>query len=186
MSLGALKYALPGGGGAATSTSAAFAQDAQRPTTVGEVIVTTQRRAERLRDVPVAINVQTGAALQNAGVTYIKGLIEVVPGTRIDQTSDFVQPAIRGVSSAVVGLGTDAPAALYLDGVLQPNQSVNHFQLADIDRIEVAKGPQGTLFGRNATAGAISIFTKAQSLTAMGSIEAGYSSFKERTGLTRY
>jgi iron complex outermembrane receptor protein len=162
-------------------SAAALAQAApalaQEGTTVSEVVVTTQRRAERLQDVPISVIAQTGAQLEKAGVNSVKDLSYLVPGVKIDQTSNYVQPAIRGISSGVTGPFTDAPVAVYVDGVIQPNQAANHFDFADIDRIEVAKGPQGTLFGRNATGGAISIFTKAPSFTPTGSLTLGYGNF---------
>jgi iron complex outermembrane receptor protein len=147
--------------------------------TVSEVVVTTQRRAERLRDVPISVVAATGDQLARAGVTNVKELSFLVPGVKIDQTSNYVQPAIRGISSGVTGPSTDAPVAIYLDGVVQPNQLSNHFEFADIDRIEVAKGPQGTLFGRNATGGAISIFTKAPSFTPTGSLTLGLGNYEQ-------
>jgi iron complex outermembrane receptor protein len=159
-----------GGGGGAGSDRAV----------VSEIVVTTQRREERLRDVPLSVVAQTGDQLARAGVTNVKELSFLVPGVKIDQTSNYVQPAIRGISSLVVGPSTDAPVAIYLDGVVQPNQIANHFDFADVDRIEVAKGPQGTLFGRNATGGAISIFTKAPSFTPTGKLTAGAGNFNER------
>jgi iron complex outermembrane receptor protein len=158
----------------ALSAATAYAQDSRGDNTVSEVVVTTQRRSERLRDVPISIVSTTGDQLEKAGVNNVKELSFLVPGVKIDQTSNYVQPAIRGISSVVVGPSTDAPVAIYLDGVVQPNQIANHFDFADIDRIEVAKGPQGTLFGRNATGGAISIFTKAPSFTPTGNFSVGY------------
>jgi iron complex outermembrane receptor protein len=156
----------------------AWAQDrAAAGVDLSEVVVTTQRRSERLQDVPISVVAQTGEQLNKAGVTSVKDITFLVPGVKIDQTSNYVQPAIRGISSAVTGPSTDAPVAVYVDGVVQPNQSANHFEFADIDRIEVAKGPQGTLFGRNATGGAISIFTKAPSFTPKGDLTLGYGNF---------
>jgi len=156
----------------------AWAQEAAAgSTTVSEVVVTTQRRSERLRDVPISVVAQTGEQLAKAGVTNIKDISFLVPGVKIDQTSNYVQPAIRGVSSAVTGPSTDSPVAVYLDGIVQPNQAANFFEFADVDRIEVAKGPQGTLFGRNATGGAISIFTKTPSFTPTGNLTLGYGNF---------
>jgi iron complex outermembrane receptor protein len=159
----------------------AQSRPAESGNTISEVVVTTQRRSERLRDVPISVVAATGAQLEAAGVTNVKELSFMVPGVKIDQTSNYVQPAIRGVSSVVVGPSTDAPVAMYLDGVVQPNQIANHFDFADIDRIEVAKGPQGTLFGRNATGGAISIFTKAPSFTPTGNFSVGYGNFADVT-----
>jgi iron complex outermembrane receptor protein len=160
--------------------SAAAQTAPQGTTTVSEVVVTTQRREERLRDVPISVVAQTGDQLARAGVTNVRELSFMVPGVKIDQQGNYVQPAIRGISSGVVGPSTDAPVAIYVDGVVQPNQVTNHFDFADIDRVEVAKGPQGTLFGRNATGGAISIYTKAPSFTPTGSFKAGYGNFDNR------
>jgi iron complex outermembrane receptor protein len=175
------KFALISTCALAVAAPAWAQQAAGDSTTVGEVVVTTQRRAERLRDVPISVTAQTGEQLQKAGVGSVKDLSFLVPGVKIDQTSNYVQPAIRGVSSAVTGPSTDAPVAVYLDGVIQPNQAANHFDFADIDRIEVAKGPQGTLFGRNATGGAISIYTKAPSFTPTGSLSLGYGNYNRAT-----
>jgi iron complex outermembrane receptor protein len=166
---------------ALSAAATAYAQDSHGDTTVGEVVVTTQRRSERLKDVPLSVVSQTGAQLEKAGVSNIKDITFLVPGVKIDQTSNYVQPAIRGVSSAVTGPSTDSPVAVYLDGIIQPNQAANFFEFADIDRIEVAKGPQGTLFGRNATGGAISIFTKTPSFTPTGSLTVGYGNFDRVT-----
>jgi iron complex outermembrane receptor protein len=166
---------------AAALSAAAPARAQDSSTTLGEVVVTTQRRAERLQDVPISVVSQTGAQLEKSGVTSIKDITFLVPGVKIDQTSNYVQPAIRGVSSAVTGPSTDSPVAVYLDGIIQPNQAANFFEFADIDRIEVAKGPQGTLFGRNATGGAISIFTKTPSFTPTGSLTLGYGNFNRAT-----
>ncbi len=74
--------------------------------------------------------------------------------------SSFQTPFIRGVGSSSTSLGIDASVATYVDGVYQPFKSANILDLDDIDRIEILKGPQGTLFGRNATGGAINITTK--------------------------
>jgi iron complex outermembrane receptor protein len=161
----------------ALAQTTAAAKPADTAITVGEVIVTTQRRSERLRDVPISVAAATGAQLEQAGVSNIKELSFFVPGVKIDQTSNYVQPAIRGISSSVTGPSTDAPVAVYVDGVIQPNQAANHFDFADIDRMEVAKGPQGTLFGRNATGGAVSVFTKSPSFKPAGSVTVGYGNF---------
>jgi iron complex outermembrane receptor protein len=159
------------------AAEAASAQQAGGGTTVSEVIVTTQRRAERLLDVPISISAHTGEQLQRSGVNSVDQLSVVTPSVKIDSIGNYMQPAIRGVSSTVSGAGSDAPVALYVDGVVQPNQNVNFFEFADIDRIEVAKGPQGTLFGRNATGGAIAIFTKAPSFTPTGDMSVSYGNY---------
>jgi iron complex outermembrane receptor protein len=170
----------------ATSAAAQSANGSPTPTSstgpvtdVGEVLVTAQRRSERLRDVPISITAATGEQLAKAGVNNLAELTSFVAGVKIDNAGTYVQPAVRGVSSVVIGPGTEAPVAIYLDGVIQPNQLANHFDFADIDRIEVVKGPQGTLFGRNATGGAVSIFTQSPSFTPKGSLTLGYGNYND-------
>jgi iron complex outermembrane receptor protein len=170
---------LAGGAGAALLVgSAAWAQEPA--TDVGEIIVTAQRRAERLQDVPLSITSQTAEQLTAQGVANIRDLSVAVPGVRMASIGPNTQPAIRGVSSQQSDPGNDANVAIYLDGVYQANQLVNSMDLPDIERLEVAKGPQGTLFGRNATGGAIQVFTKAPSFTPTGQLLVGYGRFDDR------
>jgi iron complex outermembrane receptor protein len=168
-------------GGAAAQTPAARTPAASPPaaSTVGEVIVTAQRREERLSDVPITITAKSGEQLERAGVTSIKELNTVAPGVTMVFSSGFLQPTVRGVSGQSTGSGSNAPVAVYLDGVYQTDQHTNRFQFADLDRIEVDKGPQGTLYGRNATGGAIAVFTKSPSFTPTGNFEVGYGNFDD-------
>ena len=176
---------LAGSAGAALAGGFAAAQTATPPpqnttsTSVGEIIVTAQHRSERLRDVPISITSKTGAQLDQARVTTLEDLNSVAAGVHIDDAGAYVQPSIRGIAATVIGPGTDAPVGLYLDGVFQPNMLNNHFDFADLDRIEVDKGPQGTLYGRDATGGAIALFTKQPSFTPHGDIEVGYGAYND-------
>ncbi|NLR73481.1 TonB-dependent receptor [Novosphingobium sp. ERN07] len=143
---------------------AAFAQEAAAKSNSaldeqGEIIVTAQRRSERLTDVPIAISAKTGEALNAAGVTSAQNLGLVTPGLNYAVQGAFAQPTIRGIGTSVTGPGADANVSIYVDGVYQPSQTGNLFEFNNIERIEVLKGPQGTLFGRNATGGAISVVT---------------------------
>jgi iron complex outermembrane receptor protein len=138
----------------------------------GDIIVTAQRRAERLIDVPISVLSQSDEELKDAGVTNMRDLTRVVPGLTFTTNTVFAQPALRGIQTTLSQAGSDSPIAIYLDGVYQPNQMFNSFDLPDIERVEVLKGPQGTLFGRNATGGAISIHTKQPSFATTGYIEA--------------
>ena len=146
-----------------------------------EIIVTAQRRAERLQDVPVAISTATAAQLERAGITNMRDLSAMAPG--LISTSGAganLIPTIRGVSSSQTDPGNDANVSLYIDGVYQPDQLINSAGLADIERVEVLKGPQGTLFGRNATGGAIRIWTKSPDLEyANGSVDFSYGRYNE-------
>jgi iron complex outermembrane receptor protein len=145
------------------------------PTESGEILVTAQRRSERLRDVPITMIAQTGADLARANVTGMRDLAIAVPGLALVGSGPYLQPVIRGVTTQIVGVGTESPIAIYLDGVYLPSQVNSAFDLPDVERIEVLKGPQGTLFGRNATGGAIVIHTLEPSFHTGGtaSVSAG-------------
>ncbi len=126
----------------------------------GDIVVTAQRRSERLVDVPIAVTAVSGVALQESGVTNTAQLGQVVPGLRLDLSGAFFQPTVRGVGSATAGVGLSSNVATYIDGVYRPSPFTTNFELADIESIQVLKGPQGTLFGRNATGGAILVVTE--------------------------
>ena len=136
----------------------------------GDIVVTAQRRSERLHDVPLTVTAQTGQDLARAGVTSLRELNVAVPGLQMAGQGPYTQAVVRGVSTSIVGAGAESPIATYLDGVYLPNQAGNAFDLPDIERVEVLKGPQGTLFGRNATGGAISIHTLDPSFKTSGMI----------------
>lgn len=154
--------------GATTEASPA----APTPVAIDDIVVTAQRRSQRLQDVPATLVVKTGSDLMKSGITSTQDLARIVPGLVFTFTGSWAQPNMRGVSTTVTGPGSDNPVAIYLDGVYQGNQVGSAFELPDVDRIEVLKGPQGTLFGRNATGGAIQIFTKKPSFTWTGDLSA--------------
>ena len=135
-----------------------------------EIVVTAQKRSENLQTVPIAVTAASGAELTSRGITSSLQLNTVAPGLNIRTTAGSFQPSIRGVgtSSNVV----ENPVALYIDGVYLPQQREGLRQLEDIEQIAVLKGPQGTLFGRNATGGVIQITTLAPSHTAGGEVKA--------------
>ncbi|RYE78137.1 MAG: hypothetical protein EOO80_09225 [Oxalobacteraceae bacterium] len=125
----------------------------------GEIVVTAQRRSERLTDVPISVTAISGEAMSAAGVAITTDLDRVTPGLTFTTTASHAQPNIRGVGSALTGPGADNNVAIYIDGVYQAAQSTLFMDFNNIQQIEVLKGPQGTLFGRNATGGAITIKT---------------------------
>jgi iron complex outermembrane receptor protein len=175
--LGAALSCLVGVAQAQAQASVAAATDPA--ISVGEVIVTAQRREERLRDVPITMTVRSGEALTAAGVDTIRDLHVVTPGLRIDRNGVSVQPSIRGITALDGNPGNDANVSIYVDGVYRPNPAANNFDFPDVDRIEVLKGPQGTLFGRNATGGAIRIQTIRPSFSPSGQATVGYGSFND-------
>jgi len=146
-----------------------------------EIIVTAQRRSQRLQDVPVAISAATGDRLEKTGITNMRDLSAMAPGLNSTAGAGAnVIPTLRGISSSQTDPGNDANVSLYIDGVYQPDQLANSADLGDIERVEVLKGPQGTLFGRNATGGAIRIFTKGPDLnTLKGSLDVSYGRYNE-------
>jgi len=151
-----------------TTEPPSTAAQAPGETTGSDIVVTAQRRAERLRDVPISITVQSAASLAAAGISNVRDLTAVTPGLNFTLQGAFAQPTIRGISSEVSLPGNESNVAIYLDGVFQASQPGNLFDLPDIERVEVLKGPQGTLFGRNAVGGAIQIITLAPSFTTKG------------------
>lgn len=133
-----------------------------------EIVVTAQRRAENLQRVPIAVTTATGAELTARGITDTMRLAAVVPGITIRTNSGSFQPSIRGIGtpSNVV----ESPVALYIDGVYFPQQREGIRQFNDVAQVAVLKGPQGTLFGRNATGGVIQITTLAPTHEFSGTI----------------
>jgi iron complex outermembrane recepter protein len=161
---------------------AAFAQDAApaEATNEADIIVTAQRRAERLIDVPVSVSAVSGESLEDAGVTSSRELSMVVPGLRVEASGAYVQPTIRGISTSVISPTAEANIATYIDGVYQSTMVGAVYDLPDIRQVEVLKGPQGTLFGRNATGGAILINTVQPDLAAAtGMMATSYGRFDD-------
>lgn len=145
--------------------------------TVEEIVVTAQRRQERLQDVPISITAISGDTLEKVGVNSVVNLPQTVPALRFDYSGAFVQPTIRGVGSPLAGPGQTSNVAVYLDGFYVPNALGTDFQLLNVSGVQVLKGPQGTLFGRNATGGAVLINTEDPSFTPSVKARFSYGSF---------
>jgi iron complex outermembrane receptor protein len=163
------------------STSLTQAEPAAEPRDSNDIVVTATRREERAQNIPAAISVIGGSTLTQTGITQTSDLSQVVPGLNFAQGSVAPQPTIRGIGSRGATPGDESAVPIYLDGVYQPYSPGLVFQLAGIDRIEVLKGPQGTLYGRNATGGAINIVTKAPTDGFSGSVLLGYGSYEQKT-----
>jgi iron complex outermembrane receptor protein len=162
--------------GSAAHTGTACAQEtgtAGSPT-LEEVVVTSQKRSERLLDVPMSVSAISGEQLSGAGIGSTRDLQQVTPGLVTVSNGFAFTPAIRGVSSIGTSPGDETNVSMYLDDVYLGAPMGGLFQLKDIERVEVLKGPQGTLFGRNATGGAIRIVTKAPSFDPHAELSTDY------------
>ncbi len=134
-----------------------------RATALEEVIVTAQKREQSLQDVPVAVTALTKDAIEVNSVVDVNDLAGLAPNLSVRPAAGGTNiPAfnMRGITSYGVVPGSDKQISIYLDGVYIGSPKGSIFQLPDIDRLEVLRGPQGTLFGRNATGGAINITTR--------------------------
>jgi iron complex outermembrane receptor protein len=128
--------------------------------TANDIIVTATKRTERLENVPATIIAVTGQALQTAGVVRFSDIALVAPGVQISRSGTYTQPSIRGITTSFAGGGQETNVALYIDGFYQSDQTGMNQDLSNIQDIQILKGPQGTLYGRNATGGAILITTR--------------------------
>jgi len=139
-----------------------------------EVVVTAQKRAERLQDVPLAVTAVSSDELSNRQIFDTNSLVRAVPSLSYQQGNNPTNTTfrIRGVGTALFGQGTESSVSLVVDGVVQARQAQSFADLADIERIEVLEGPQGTLFGKNSTGGVINIVTAQPSHNFSGSAEA--------------
>jgi iron complex outermembrane receptor protein len=169
----------------------ATAAPASTGTAVGEIVVTAQRRSERLRDVPISITAITSEQLSQAGVATLTDISKLTPALRFDYVGPNVQPTIRGIGTSFATSGGLGNVGIYVDGFYAPNPLGTDFQLLNVQSIQVLKGPQGTLFGRNTTGGAILVTTAKPSTKTSGTVEASYGSYNTQryqgyftTGLT--
>jgi len=143
-----------------------------------EVVVIAQRREQQLIEVPISITALSADQLTRSGISSTADLERVTPGLEMTFNGGFLQPSIRGVSSAGSDGGDASNVAIYLDGVYMPSQAGQWMELPDAQQIEVLKGPQGTLYGQNATGGAIIITTYDPNMEEFeGKISASYGNY---------
>ena len=143
---------------------------------IEEILVTaTKSGAQSLQQIPLSVVALSGEDLDSSGITTTMGLQQRVPGLVITRNTHLGQPYIRGIGSDVVGPAVDGAVAVYVDGAYQARAASQIAALADVERVEVLKGPQGILYGRNATGGAINIITRkpTQEFSASGDVQVG-------------
>ena len=141
---------------------------------LSEIVVTAQKREERLQSVPVAVTAFSATSLENKGVRTMTDLGMVTPGLVFPTAGIGGSPRIRGVGTQISVAGNENSVATYVDGVYFPSAGANVMAFNNIQQVAVLKGPQGTLFGRNATGGLIQITTLDPSGAFTGEAEIGY------------
>ena len=146
-----------------------------------EVTVTAQKRAERITEVPIAITNVGAEAIKQTGVRQVTEVAQFVPNLHISSGTDFTTSvSMRGVGSDSRNIGFDTRVGVYLDGVYLGQSPAINQDLVDLERIEVLRGPQGTLFGKNTVAGAINLISQKPTDEFSGSVSAEYGSMNSR------
>lgn len=152
--------------------------DNENDFSIEEIVVTAQKRSENLRDVPIALSVFGSELIEQSGIQELKELSDYIPNLSISQGADFgARIVIRGVGANSRNIGFDARVGVYLDGVYLGQGPALNQDLVDLDRIEVLRGPQGTLFGKNTIAGAISLISKKPNQELSANLTANVSNF---------
>jgi iron complex outermembrane receptor protein len=168
-------------GDPAPASAAAVTAPDDASSQVQEIVVTAQRREQSILQVPVAVTALTDEALQSRGIANSSQLAMAVPNLQINSSFGDTQPnfSLRGVSVAnEYNSNQVSPVGVYVNDVYIVSRASQGMGLFDLDRVEVLRGPQGTLFGRNTTGGAINFITRAPSLAGSnGYIETGYGNF---------
>jgi iron complex outermembrane recepter protein len=169
----------------ASCASVALAQEEApaAPDALQEIIVTAERRPENLQTTPISLTALTGATLESRGVVDVSGVGDLVPnmtttaGTSGSGGNSNLQLYIRGVGQFDFLAATDPGVGVYVDGVYYSRAMGGIFDLLDVERIEVLRGPQGTLFGKNALGGAVQVVTAKPTGELAGTLEATYGRF---------
>jgi iron complex outermembrane recepter protein len=160
-------------------TTQAVAQDGVQ---LEEVVVTATKREQTLQDVPVAVTVTTGETIARAAVRDVSDLASLVPSLRVSQlqTSTNTNFIIRGFGNGANNPGIEPSVGVFIDGVYRSRSAGSIGDLVDVQRVEVLRGPQSTLFGQNASAGVISVVTQKPQFELGGFLEVGLGNYNER------
>ena len=169
---------------AATPAETGTQDEASSSNGIEDIVVVAQKRSERLQDVPIAVSAVTADGLTKAGVDNVYELGQSVPGLVASRTfgTGSLVVSLRGVGATVASAGYENSVALYLDGVYSTSTNGSILRINNIERVEVLKGPQGTLFGRNATGGVISIITRDPRQEFSGNAQLSYDSYRTIEG----
>ena len=163
----------------ATPLSQIYADEAR--SALEEVVVTAQKKEQSLMDAAIDVTAFSGEQLTVSGIDDVFGISKAIPGLTIQNTGANPQIFMRGVGTRITGTGLDSAVAIYVDDRFVTRQTGQVFDIYDVERVEVLKGPQGVLFGRNSTGGAIRIITAEVSDEMEGELKLGYGSDNFKT-----
>ncbi|MDG5487606.1 TonB-dependent receptor [Sphingomonas sp. BGYR3] len=173
----------------AFAAAPAAAQEATAPVpqeeefeSAGDIIVTATRREQSIQEIPIAVTAVPQSLLQNAGVQDIRGLEQLAPSIQSSTGQSSATGTtlfIRGITTAGDNPGFEPAVGVFIDGVYRARAGVAVSELPQLERVEVLRGPQGTLFGRNTSAGALSIFTAKPSFDLGGYAQATYGNYNQ-------
>jgi len=176
-------------GSVLTLPGAAFAQEEAQPAPAedladsavegNEIVVTATKREQTLQDVPVAVSVATGEAIARAQIRDLKDLQSLVPTLRVTQLQSSANTnfIIRGFGNGANNAGIEPSVGVFVDGVYRSRTAAQIGDLPDVQRVEVLRGPQSTLFGKNASAGVISMVTREPQFVFHGNVEGSYGNY---------
>ncbi|HEX5184013.1 MAG TPA: TonB-dependent receptor [Allosphingosinicella sp.] len=148
----------------------------------GVIVITAQQRKQVMEDVPIAVSAVSSQQMQNSGATDIRQLNQLAPSLLVSSTGTEANGAarIRGIGTVGDNPGLESSVAVFIDGVYRSRTGVGLDELGELERVEVLRGPQGTLFGRNASAGLINIITKKPDLNEIeGFVEGTYGNYND-------
>ncbi|MFZ5609584.1 MAG: TonB-dependent receptor [Pseudomonadota bacterium] len=167
---------------ALTSIAAHAQESAPRPAAavLEEILVTAEKREASLQDTPVSVTALSGDMLQAIGITNFEDFQFFVPGITITNDSMAIVN-VRGIGTSAFGVATDPSVAVYYDGVYIPRPTTGYQDMFDVERLELLRGPQGVLFGRNATGGSLNIISKAPSDELEGTFGVTIGNLERRT-----
>ena len=170
-------------GGGPPAADNATTQPSNSPTSgLAEIVVTAQRRSESLQTVPIAITAVTATKLEAGGIHDAADLAIATPSLQSNDSIGYFLPRLRGIGSTATGAGIEGAVASYIDDVYIGSAPASLFAFNNVQRVEILEGPQGTLFGRNATGGVIDVLTKDPSHTTSGNLDVSYGNYDTFSG----
>ena len=167
----------------AAVTAALMAPGIGQANELEEIVVTAQKRAESLADVPISMTVVSGEQIQAKGVSTLEQLAYSIPNLKITQTALANRIAIRGIATGD-NKGFEQSVAMFVDGIYYGRDQLVRLPLVDLERVEVLRGPQPTLFGKNAIAGAVSVVTRKPTEEFEASVDVMHETEAEETRFT--